>query len=132
MGNIKHSEMIKQGLYKNLRVNRCEKLKTMRRIQASPCGCVKAAVYPLSLVERRKRMCNLSSYLCIWRSARQRCHDLFYSELGARISASLPNRMLNDLAAVYVSLYGSQYPATTSHTEEKKQSLGPKTHLSHM
>lgn len=39
-----------------------------------------ATVCSLSLVEMRKSICNLSSYLCIWRSARQCCHDLFYSD----------------------------------------------------
>lgn len=42
------------------------------------------------------------------------------------VPESLPNRMLNDLVAVYVSSYGSQYPATTSHRERKKKTeFGP-------
>lgn len=81
--NAKHSKTIKLGQFKNLSVNWCEKF-IWKGWEKSTLLCgwkdLKAAGYSLAVVEVRKRMCNLSSYLCIWRSALPSCHDLFYSD----------------------------------------------------
>lgn len=91
----------------------------------------KAAVQSHSL---RKRTCNLSSYLCIWRSAQQCCHDLFYSDearcqnlcLAAKPHVKWPAGGLCVTLWIAISSLHN-----TKREEKKKQGLGQKTHSSH-
>lgn len=138
----KHSEIIKQGHFKNPSVNWCKKFLS-KRWDHEKHSCfskwlrkdLKAVVYFLSLVEMRKSMCNLSSYLCIWRSARQWCHDLFYGDeawcqnlcLAAKPHVKWPGGGLCVILWIAISSHN-----ITQRENKKKQSLGQKTHMSYI